>query len=158
MQVRIADMPRGIVCADREIFDAYSVSLDPTQRYAVAEIFRNELFVAFRVSTREETSMAGEYVDHFSYSDDTPMLLKFTVEWGCIEYGFCKLNLWAPEMIREFGGRFDRTVKRFYFDWELYRASYERINGVPCPRKGPDRQTGCTGKQERSDHDDQISQ
>lgn len=46
-------------------------------------------------------------------------------------HGFCKLRLWAPERVKEFSGHFDKTLKRFYFDRELYKASYEEINGVP---------------------------
>ena len=56
---------------------------------------------------------------------------------SCIEYGFCTVNLWAPELVNEFGGSFDKTLKRFTFDWELYKECYEKRHGVPCRRKNP---------------------
>ena len=86
--------------------------------------------------------MIGNYVNHYSYDNDIPMLMKFTVDWGCIRYGFCKLNLWAPELVNEFGGSADKTAARFYFDWELYKTCYEELNGVPCERKDPNGEQG----------------
>ena len=65
------------------------------------------------------------------------MMMRFSVDWNCIKYGFCKLNLFAPELSDEFGGYLDGTVARFYFDWELYKKCYEELNGVPCNKKNP---------------------
>ena len=81
----------------------------------------------------------GEYVDHYeTYSDDL-MLMSYHVECGCIDWGFAKLVLWAPEMADKWNGYFENTVHRFYFDRELYKRSYEEKNGVPCPKRKPNK-------------------
>ena len=129
MRVQIHSMKAGLAAQGRELFDAVSISEDPEGRYAVAELYANELFVALRVTGRDGDRIAGEYIDHFSYSDDVPMLLKFSVSWDCIPYGFCKLSLWAPEMASHFDGSFEKTVKRFYFDRALYEAKREELHG-----------------------------
>ena len=131
MRVRILHMKAGLVPRGREFFDAISVAEDPEGRYAVAELYANELFVALRITGRDGDTLSGEYVDHFSYCDDVPMLLKFSVSWDCSPYGFCKLILWAPEMANRFDGCFESTVKRFYFDRALYEAKREELHGSP---------------------------
>ena len=130
MKVQISCIKNEIYHKGADAFDAVSVSTDPERRYAVAEIAPRK-YVAIRITAYSDECVAGEYVDHYFWDDDTPELQSFSTDWSCIPYGFCKLRLWAPEKVREFGGHFDKTLKRFYFDRELYKASYEEINGVP---------------------------
>ena len=137
MKIRIQKLPAGLIRGDT--FEPVSFSEDPTGRYAVAELFANEFFAAVRILLRGERELLCEYVDGYSYQDFIPMLLKFSVQWDCIRYGFCKLTLWAPEAPESRDGIFERTVKRFYFDRELYRKCREEINGVPGGREEPDR-------------------
>ena len=133
-------------------FPAVRVSTDPEQRYAVAEK-RGGLFVAFRLSSCDGESMTGEYLNHYRYDySDIPMLQGITADWSCIEYGFCKLNLFAPEMVNEFGGSFDKTLCRFYFDWERYKICYEKINGVACTRQDPNQSADFTAVQKLLKH------
>ncbi len=131
MKVRIENMKEGLL-RGKGPYEAYGVSLDPEGKYAVAELFRNELFVALTVTSRDEEMLTGEYAGHFSFDNDIPTLLCFSVDWTYIGYGFCKLVLWAPE---EIGGIHSGTVRRFWFDRALYRARYEELNGVPPKRK-----------------------
>jgi len=122
---------------DGEILEAVRVSTDPEGRYAVAELHANELFAAFRITARGEELLAGDYVDSFAFDNDVPMLLKFSVSWDYIPYGFCKLILWAPEMANRFDGCFEKTVKRFYFDRALYEAKREELHGSPDSAEEP---------------------
>ena len=135
MKVRINNLKEGIVRGTSHTFEAFGVSMDPERRYAVAEIYHNELFVAMRTESDEDGVLTGDYVDHFSSRITVPMLESYSVNWDCIKYGFCKLVLRAPERAKEFGGSFSGTVKRFYFDRDLYREKYEEINGVPYRKK-----------------------
>ena len=121
----------------RDTFEVSNLSMDAEKRYAVAEIFKNELYIAFKIISIDDENVVGEYFDYYACMEDAVMLMSFSVDWNCINYGFCKLIMWAPEMENEFGGYFDHTAKRFYFDWELYKKCYEEINGVPCNRKNP---------------------
>ncbi|MBQ3264231.1 MAG: hypothetical protein IJH07_00500 [Ruminococcus sp.] len=141
MKVQIINIPQNLHLIPRqhEPFDAYGVSKDPDSRYAVIEASQNSLFIAVKVVSCDNDLLVGEYVDHYRFDNDIPMMMKYTVLWDCIRYGFCKLNLWAPEMADEFSGYFDQTVKRFYFDWELYKKCYEDINGVPCKKQDPNK-------------------
>ena len=132
MKVQIKNMKKGLRYNLSDIIEAYRVYTDPSSKYAVIEVYQNELFVAVIIEEDNQNILVGKYVDHYSRYNDVPMLLKFTVSWDCIKYGFCKLILWAPEE-----GYFDQTVARFYFDWQLYKESYEAINGVPCNKKDP---------------------
>lgn len=101
-----------------DAFDAVSVSTDPEGRYVVAEVAPRK-YVAIRITACSDECLGGEYVDHYVWDDDTPELKSFSIDWSCIQFGFCKLRLWAPERVKEFGGHFDITLKRFYFDREL---------------------------------------
>ena len=137
MRVIIKKARDGILPKNTDIFDAESVSFDLEKRYAVAELYKKELFIALKVISDKNDILTGEYADHYTSSDAEAMLTKYSVDWGNIKYGFCKLELWAPELANKFGGSFSKTVKRFYFDFELYKTKYEKINGVPCKKKRP---------------------
>ncbi len=141
MAVQITNIPKGVIPNGESSIkmDSPNISLSPGGDYAVIEIFHNELFIAVNVLFCDQESLSGEYVDHFLYFDDKPMLMRFTTDWNNIKYGFGKLVLWAPEKANEFGGSFDKTVKRFYFDWDLYKRSYEELHGVPFKKKRPER-------------------
>lgn len=126
MKVQISNLKAGLVCRGTEPLDARSVSTDPEGRVAVIELTPNELFVAGRVLRREEELLVVDYVDDYLYPDsDLPMLMEFSVAWDCLQFGFCKLRLWALELPGERGGVFEHTVKRFWFD----RALYEKCKG-----------------------------
>ena len=137
MKIKINGLKKGVVYGNRDTLDVSSVSMDSEHKYAVAEVFRNELYIAVKIIAYENDILIWEYVDHYSDSDDCVMLMKYYVDWECIKYGFCKLILWAPEMAAKWNGSFEKTVKRFYFDWELYKRSYEEKHGVPCPKRNP---------------------
>ncbi len=137
MKVVIRNLKKPLAITRTDTFEATWVSMDSEKRYAVAEIYKNETYVALNIISVDDDILVGEYVDRFEYpEDDTPMLMDFTVSWNCIKYGFCKLIMWAPELVNRYGN-FSHTAKRFYFDWELYKKSYEDIHGVPCIRKNP---------------------
>ena len=136
MRVRIRNLKPGLIFSGVDTFENVTVSMDPERRYAVAEVYPVELFVAVKILSLEDGLLDGDYLDHYSFSPE-PMLMKFTADWGSMEYGFCKLRLWAPELANEFGGAFERTVRRFYFDWDRYTARYQEQCGVPCPKKYP---------------------
>ena len=138
MRVHIINMDKNIIYgSERDTFDAYSVSFDPEKRYAVIELFANELFIAAKVTAIEDDLLTAEYVNYYRGSGDNPSLEKYTVYWSTIKYGFCKLDLFAPEQAYRFDGFFSGTVARFYFDWDLYVRCYEELNGVPCRKKNP---------------------
>ena len=112
-------------------FDAEEkdVLFSPDRRFAVIRLHYGALFLAIRVTDAGNDSLAGEYVDCCSYSSDEPVLTKLWVDWGCIGYGFCKLVLWATEMVNEFGGSFEQTLHRFYFDRNLYERKKNELHG-----------------------------
>ncbi|MCB6991983.1 hypothetical protein LI177_00475 [bacterium 210820-DFI.6.37] len=115
------------------LFDV-EVFLEEQKRYAVIEVWKNELYVAANVINADGNKLIAEYVDDFKCWDDIPMLMSFSVDWSYIGYGFCKLIQWAPEKANEFGGSFSHTAKRFYYDAELYNKCYEEKNGVPSKK------------------------
>lgn len=129
MKVKILNIDNRIFRNSSESFNAIQVSVDPKHQYAVVEIIPQKL-VALHITSWDDGLLTGEYVDHFFWDDDTPEIRSFTVDWNYIQYGFCKLILWAPERINENGGQSSHTVKRFYFDCELYKERYEEINGI----------------------------
>lgn len=137
MKVKIKHPDGFAAYLGEEPFEPFRIHFDPTRRYAVVEPRPNWLYVAVRVLSLDDELLVGDYVNACQYSSDEPMLQKISVDWSCIEYGFCTVNLWAPELAGEFGGGFDKTLKRFYFDWELYKECYEKRHGVPCRRKDP---------------------
>ena len=136
MKIKINGMTKPVPGIRGGTAEARKVWTDPEGRYAVAEIFTDELYLALKIEETDGETLTGEYVDRYERANDVPMLMRFTVDWGCIRYGFCKLLLWAPELAEEAGGGFEKTVKRFYFDRELYEKSYEELNGVPYGKKG----------------------
>lgn len=137
MKVIINNLPKTLPDIKDENLEKTRISIDPEKRYAVLEVFRKELFVAVKINSMNGDILDCEYVDKFAWWNDFTMLTDFCVNWDCIEYGFCKLTMWAPELANEYGGYFDHTAKRFYFDWELYKKRYEELNGVPCTKKNP---------------------
>lgn len=138
MNVVINNLKNPLCGMKRNTFEVSDISMDSDKRYAVAEIFKNEVYVGLRIKSIDDDILVGEYVDQFQCWEDT-ILMQFFVDWSCIEYGFCKLNMWAPELANKHGGHFDHTAKRFYFDWELYKKRYEETNGVPCKKKNPNK-------------------
>ncbi len=137
MKVVIYNIKEGITHENPRLFETNKVSVDPENRYAVVEV-QNGLFVAIKITSSKDGLLTGEYVDHYwAYDSDIPILQKYTVSWENITNGFCKLVLWAPEKVNKFGGSFEKTVKRFYFDWERYKHRYEELNGVQCPKNDP---------------------
>lgn len=136
MEIQISGLDERTFGSDTKTFDARFVSVEPDKKYAVVQdpFYR---YIAMRITSRGDDMMTGEYVDHcYGYIDeDECMLRKYEVEWGCLCYGFCKLRLWAPDMIERFGGSYTKTVKRFYFDKALYKEKYEELHGVPCEKE-----------------------
>lgn len=137
MRIKVNNLKKGIPRGDTDTFEALSVSKDPEGRYAVVKIQFRGIYFAIKIISEDDDMLIGEYVGHYvSYSDD-PMLMRYQMDWGCIYFGFAKIVLWAPEMANKWNGSFEKTVKRFYFDWELYKKSYEKQHGVPCPKRDP---------------------
>ena len=108
-----------------KIFTATGISYDPEKRYAVADYYK-KMFIAFKVSKSDGDLLSGEYLDMY-YADDSdvPMLESYSVDWSCIQYGFCKICHFAPELLNIIGG-FSHTVKRIYFDRDLYKKAKRR--------------------------------
>lgn len=135
MKVKINNLKEGVVYGNKDTFEAISVSKDPERKYAVVGIQQNEIYFALKIISEDDDILVGEYVGHYeSYADD-PMLMRYRVDWEFINLGFAKLVLWAPEMVIKWNGCIEKTVKRFYFDWELYKKKYEEKNGALCPPK-----------------------
>lgn len=97
-----------------------AVSYGPENEYAVIRIPEKGLFIAVKTAGETGEELRCVYVDHYVYFTDKPMLQKLWVDWTCAPYGFCKLILWAPELVSQFGGSFETTLHRFYLDRELY--------------------------------------
>lgn len=133
----IINRPDAVSGGSQSILEPISVSMDPERRYAVVET-RPSDFTALTVTSLDDELLIGDYVDHYSWSTDVPMLYSFIVSWDCIRFGFCKLILWAPELSNKNGGDFFQTARRFYFDRELYRASREALHGVPGEARSPE--------------------
>ncbi len=138
MNVKINNLTDELISKFNGSFEAVSVSFSPDGRYAVVEACRDTLFIAVNVISLEDGELTGDYVDHcWTSAPDEPMLYSIRADWFFIGAGFCKMTVFAPEMVNEFGGRFEKTIKRFYFDWELYKRCYEKTNGVPCTKPDP---------------------
>ena len=136
MKVNIRNVVPGIIPTDENGYaDVCRVFSDPSGKYAVLEVFPCRLFVAVRAAGSDGDVMIGDYVNHCYYDDEPPRFLSFSVEWEWLRFGFCKLTVSDPDMCVKHGGMDLFTVARFYFDEALYRASYEEINGVPCPKE-----------------------
>ena len=137
MKVQINNLKPGVFTRDEieAALNAEKIFMEPQKRYAVIEVYKKELYIAVNVLNIDDEKIVVEYFDYFRWEIDIPMLMSFSVDWSCIDYGFCKLIQWAPEMYNQFGGTFSHTAKRFYFDVELYKKCYEEENGVPCKKK-----------------------
>ena len=112
------------------IVRATKIFIEPENRFAIIELIKG-LFVAVKIESMDHGVLVGSYIDHITDSfDDEIMLYKHDADWSNIPFGFFKLTCWAPEKMNEHNGSSYFTVKRFYFDKELYRNKYEEINGV----------------------------
>ena len=140
MRVSINNLPADLIRGEDGPFEAVSVSMAPDGRYAVVEAVREALFVAVNVISCEDGVLVGDFVNYcWTSAPDIPMMYSINTDWSYIGEGYCKLVLFAPEMVNEFGGRFDKTISRFYFDWELYKKCYEKRHGIPCDKPDPNK-------------------
>ena len=131
------DNPIIRVLIEEDTFETGFVSTDPKERYAVVEPIPGQLFVAVRILSREEDSLTGEYVDHwYDSGPDVPMLYQYSVSWGTIGYGFCKLKLYAPEVY----GYFEKTIHRFIltgsFMKKVLKSGTAERNQAPLTERG----------------------
>lgn len=128
VKVRINNW-NSIYNENRSHFDVKQAWYSPDKKYAVLEIWTDELFVFGKLIDENEEIISLDYIDSFSgYFLDEVDFRTFWVEWGCMQYGFCKLVCRELE-----SGRMHRA-KRFYFDPELYKQKYEEENKVPYKR------------------------
>lgn len=134
MNVKIMNTRKGILSGEKLILPDAQIFLETKKRYAVINA-HNGIYVAVIIIHIDDDLLVGSYVDDFQWDCEVPMLSEFFVDWSTIDYGFCKLIQWAPEMANAFGGSFHHTAKRFYFDFELYQKSYEERNGIPCKKR-----------------------
>ena len=111
------------------------LELGPGGIYAVVTWRERELMIAIRVEEESPESLAGSFVDAYSIEFDEIMLYRFRLDWRWIIFGFCKVVLWAPEKVNEFGGVFEKTVHRFYFDRELYKRRVHERHGLTLPEE-----------------------
>lgn len=110
---------------NRQYFDVREVWLSPDKKYAVIEIWKDELFVFGKMIEENEEIISLDYIDSFpGYFLEEIDYRNFWVEWDCMQYGFCKLVCAEME-----SGRMHRA-KRFYFDSDLYKQMYEKENKV----------------------------
>lgn len=125
--VRNPDRSKPIIRAalKEDTFEAHRVSMDPEGRYAVVEPGFGHLFIGVRIVSCENNHLVGEYVDYwYDPGTDVPMLYGYSVSWDCIQFGFCKLVLFAPEI-----DLLEKTMHRIYFDRELYEKSVQSLHG-----------------------------
>ena len=111
------------------------LELGPGGFYAVVTWRRRELMIALQVEEEDPESLTGTFVDAYSIEFDEVMLYRFSLDWHWINLGFCKVVLWAPEKVNEFGGVFDKTVHRFYFDRDLYQRRVHERHGLTLPEE-----------------------
>ena len=131
MLIRILHAPVKLsYYARKDCFEAQSISLSPDSRYAVVFLGSLGPFVAVKLlESAPDGTSCGEYLDSCrGYDEDIPMLMKYSVDWDMIGFGFCKLVLFAPEMSEKFGGAFSGTVHRFYFDRALYERKRKELH------------------------------
>ena len=134
----INNLKAGILNHYDGFVEAVSYSMSPDKKYAVIEVYRDLLYIAVNVVSFEDGVLVGDYVNYtWTSAPDELMLYHFVIDWDFIRNGYCKLILFAPEMVNEFGGSFQKTIKRFYFDWELYKRCYEKRYGIPCTKQDP---------------------
>lgn len=68
---------------------------------------RKQLYIAVKIISYDNDIMVCDYVDHYSDYNDYVMLMKYSIDWKYIKYGFCKLIFWAPEMAVKWNGSFN---------------------------------------------------
>ena len=107
-----------------EFRKVYRTWISPDQRFAVAELFPGELFVAGKLLSLGREDMVLEFLGTFSDPSDTPELKKYEVDWSCLPYGFIKFQCSYPETLTS-------RSERCYFDRDLYRKMYQKCNGIP---------------------------
>ena len=97
--------------------------LSPDGKYAIAEIFAGELFVAGKVvrNTLDQCTMTffSEIQNHSVEVSGH----QYETDWHCMIYGFCKLicrDMESPEPI----------VHRIYFDKKLYLKKRQELHGT----------------------------
>ena len=94
----------------------------PDGKYAVVELFRGEVYVAVRVQEVNETWLICAYVDRYEDWNVEVDFRGYSVEWW-LSCGFAKLHCFGME------SGFAGTVKRFYFDRQLYEKKCRGKSG-----------------------------
>lgn len=105
---------------------ALQIWMSPDKKYAVAEVFAAESFVAGLIEEVDEEKGIMTLIckDSFSTEMEEIDYNSYTVDWSCMQYGFCKLRSRSLESYKS-------RVFRIYFNPELYIRKYEELNGVP---------------------------
>lgn len=80
MKIKINGLKKGVVYGNKDTLDVSGISMDSEHKFAVAEDFRNELYIAVKIISYENDILICEYVDHYSESDDYVMLMKYSIE------------------------------------------------------------------------------
>lgn len=101
------------------------VWVSPDEKYIVIERFRDELYVAARIVTKAGDGWIAEFEECYAPRCDSIDLRGWSVDWSCMQYGFCKLRCFEME------SGFDGTVHRFYFDRALYRKKRLELSSDP---------------------------
>lgn len=120
MRVRFLDWKRH---SPDEPVDVKNISYSPDEKYAIVEVYSRELFLAVDVLIKTDNLVTARVRKELWYNIE-PELVKFDIDWDCINYGFCKLTMWAME-------RNEFKTQRIYFDADLYKKMYEEKHGVP---------------------------
>ena len=95
----------------------------PDQKYAVAQ-FNSEVLAVLAIESITADTVTASCLKRMCFSVSDEDFLIFSVRWY-MAYGFLKIC--ADSM--EYGCL--GTLRRFYFDPELYKRAYQEVNGVP---------------------------
>lgn len=105
-----------------DFIDVPRVWISPDEQYMIIERFRDELFVSARVVTKAGDGWIADFVECYTPNTDSIDLRSWRIDWSCMQYGFCKLQVFEME------SGFDGTVHRFYFDRALYRRKKSSLS------------------------------
>ena len=106
-----------------EFVNIHDFWVSPDERYAIIEVYVDELFLVVEVILNSEDSMTVRTIRERWHMNE-PDIFRYKVDWSCMKYGFCKLDTRSMES--------DETkTERFYFDPDLYKRTYEEMHGVP---------------------------
>lgn len=107
----------------------HAIDHSPDRRYAVVQL-KPDTFLGIIPDEEQGGELTGTYVDTLILEPKDELGgTMYSVNWARLNWGYARIR----EFCAETGT--SRVAARIYFDTELYRQEYEKLNGTPCLKR-----------------------